>query len=316
MHDLVIVGAGPAGMTAAIYAQRYGIQATLVDPSPGGVMVSNSCIENYPGLFKKSGHEIAAAMQEQARELGAKFIKDKVTEIHKIPEGFKLTLAGSPLIQTRTIIIATGLSKRQFTAKNSERFTGNGNGIHTSINDLKSFTDLEVAVVGGGDATAIVAVTLARVAKAVHIICRTPELTVKPRNLDKLRAEPKIHPILDQTVAECTGSDRLEAVKLSNGQTLPVQALVVETGYEPRLTFQAPGLNLKTDPEGYLQVDDGMATSEPGIFAAGDLTTGSNREHHIVNAVSEGAISSSSAKAFLRQKLSEPLRGSNTSPFF
>ena len=172
MKDIIIIGAGPAGMGAAIYAQRYGMNATVIDKQFGGTMTENPEIENYPGMPGKSGMDIAAAMQAQAEKLGAEFVSQSVKKIKlNSDKTFIVSTDWDSELQAKTVLIATGLKKRILGAENEEKFKGTGVS-YCATCDGAFFKDKNVVVVGGSDSAAVAAFILSEFAEEVSIIYR------------------------------------------------------------------------------------------------------------------------------------------------
>lgn len=295
MKDIIIIGSGPAGMTAAIYAQRYGMQATVISPAVGGNMVNNPEIENYPGIPHTSGQDIAEKMKAHAEGLGAEFMERSVTEVQKLDAGFLVKTDWGEELPTQTVVMATGLKARELPAKNEKKFRGKGVS-YCAICDGAFFKDQVVAVVGGRDSAAVAALILAEFAKQVYIIYRRDKFTqMKVAHLKQVQENPKIEPVFNENVVECLGDDKLTGVKLESGKTMDLDGLFVEIGYIPCIPFETQGFSIKTNPKGVVEVGQDMCTSTPGFYAAGDITTGSNHLRQIITAASEGARASASA---------------------
>ncbi len=297
--DLAVIGAGPAGLTAAIYATRYKLKTAVFGEVLGGLVTENPWIENYPGFKLISGQELASKLVEHAKALGALLVPENVKVLEKADEGFLLTLTSGKKVRAKAVVIATGLERRKLNAKNEDRFLGKGVS-YCATCDAAFFKDKVVAVVGGGDSAAVAALLLAEYAKKVYLIYRRERFRkMQPAYVAKIMENPKIEPVLKETVVECLGKEKLEAVKLSSGRILKVDGLFVEIGFKPRIPFELRGISLEKDERGFIKVDAAMRTSEPGIFAAGDITTGSNYFQQIITAAAEGAIAADSAYKFI-----------------
>lgn len=335
MYDLIIIGSGPAGLTSAIYAARYTLKTLLIGEILGGVLSQNYLIENYPGVPNIRAFELAQKMLEQARGFGVEFKNTTVTEINKIRASLSIPREGSELskikdqrskIETggfeiacqadkclaKAIIIATGTERRKLGVPGEAELTGSGVS-YCSTCDGNFFKGKTVGVVGGGDAAIRSALDLSNIAAKVYLIHRREEFKAKPEFVQMARAKPNVEFILNANVLKCLSSpigpvgpisptDRLAAVKLDhefNGSTiLPLDGLFIEIGGIPSTKF-AQQLGLATDDQGYIKVSENMETSLPGVFAAGDVTTGSGGMKQIVCATSEGALAARSAYRYL-----------------
>ncbi|MBR9681570.1 MAG: FAD-dependent oxidoreductase [Candidatus Altiarchaeota archaeon] len=299
MKDIIIIGAGPAGMGAAIYAQRYGMQATVIDQKTGGIMVENPEVENYPGMPGKSGSDIGMAMQTHTEQLGAEFLPEKVLAIKlNTDKTFTVKTDWDKELQAKTVVIATGLKRRKLGAKNEEKFSGHGVS-YCATCDAAFFKDKMVVVVGGGDSAAVAAFILCEFAKKVTIIYRRDKFfRMKPPYLKKLKSKTNITTIFSDEVVEVNGKDSVESITLKSGKTMDVQGVFIEIGFDPQLPFATEGFTLETDEKGFIKVGADQMTNVPGLLAAGDITTASNKFYQIVTAVSEGAISADTAHKY------------------
>jgi len=301
LYDLVVVGGGPAGLTAAIYARRYGLKTVVLTEVVGGLMVENPWIENYPGFGRISGEELARRMREHAESLGAEIKLEKVKEIERKGKKFAVRGEWGTEIEARSIIIATGLERKRLNAKNEKKFAGKGVS-YCATCDAAFFRGKVVGVVGGGNSAGIAALLLSEFAKKVYIIYRRDRFyRMEPVYVKKIEENEKIEPIFNETVVECLGKEKLEGVKLKSGRVLQINGLFVEIGFEPRLPFITKGFEIECDEAGFVKVDDGMRTSVRGVFAAGDITTGSGSFRQIVTAAAEGAIAAHSAHRYLME---------------
>jgi thioredoxin reductase (NADPH) len=297
MFDLVIIGGGPAGLTAAIYGQRYGLKTLLLTDKVGGLLNDTPVVENYPGFKKVGGPELGQRMKDQAEGLGAEMRLDRVVKVSRGKGKFTVETEGGKE-ETRTVVLAPGLERRQLEAKGADKFKGKGISFCATC-DSAFFKDKPVAVVGGGNSAAVSALTLAQHASKVYVIYRRDKFfRMQPAYVKKLEKDGKVEPVFGENVVECMGGDSLERVKLESGRELEVNGLFVEIGFVPELSFDL-GFDLELDEKGFIKVDAGMRTSVEGVFAAGDVTTGSDYFWQIVTAAAEGALASKSAHEFL-----------------
>jgi len=297
MYDLAIVGGGPAGLTAAIYGQRYGLKTVVLASQVGGLLVENPLIENYPGFRSVAGPELAQAMHGHATGLGAEVRAERVVGLRKKGRSFIVrTELGQ--VEAKAVVLSHGLRRRKLGVKGEERFLGKGVS-YCATCDAPFFRGKKVAVVGGGNSAALASLILSEFASKVFIIYRRDRFfRMQPYYLQKIEGTGKIKPLFKEEIEELLGGDRLEAVKLKTGKELKVDGLFVEIGFQPDIPFETE-LKFARDGRGFLKVDPGMRTSEPGVFAAGDITTGSDYFWQIATAVAEGAIAARSAYDYL-----------------
>jgi len=297
MYDLAIIGGGPAGLTAAIYGQRYGLKTVVFTSQVGGLLVENPLIENYPGFRSIAGPELAEAMHGHATGLGAEVRAERVVELRKKGKGFIVrTELGQ--VEAKAVVLAHGLKRRKLGVKGEERFLGKGVS-YCATCDAPFFRGKKVAVVGGGNSAALASLILSEFASQVFIIYRRDRFfRMQPYYLQKIEGTGNIKPLFNEEIEELLGGDRLGAVKLKTGKELKVDGLFVEIGFQPDIPFETE-LKFAKDGRGFLKVDSGMRTSEPGVFAAGDITTGSDYFWQIATAVAEGAIAARSAYDYL-----------------
>ncbi len=298
--DLVIIGGGPAGLTAGIYAARAALDAVLLERGvPGGRAVSTEFVENYPGFSEGvGGPELMSQMESQARRFGLEVDSANVEKLIPDEAGF---LIGSDDgdIQARAVIIATGMQARALGVKGEAEFLGRGVSFCATC-DGAFFRDKEVAVIGGGDAAVEEAMFLTRFASKVYLIHRRDELRATKVVQRRAFQNPKIEFIWNSTVAEIRGSTTIEAVVIEdvrNGETrlLPVGGVFMYIGNKPNSELVS-GL-VEVDEKGYIITDENMRTSRPGIYAAGDIRRKLLRQ--VVTAVADGAIAAMAAESYL-----------------
>jgi thioredoxin reductase (NADPH) len=294
MFDLAVIGGGPAGLTAAIYGQRYGMKTVVLAGLVGGLMADNPLIENYPGFKSTTGPALTQAMQAHATSLGAEVKAEKVVEVKRKGKGFLVETEFGTRVEAKTIVLAHGLNRRKLGAKGEDKFQGKGVS-YCATCDAAFFKGKTVAVVGGGNSAALAALVLSEFASKVYIIYRRDRFfRMQPYYLKKMEKTRGIEPIFKDAVVELLGEDKLGSVKLKSGKELKVSGLFVEIGFKPEVPFKTD-FTLDEDEKGFIRVDAGMRTSVPGVFAAGDTTTGSDYFWQIATAVGEGAIAARSA---------------------
>jgi thioredoxin reductase (NADPH) len=304
MYDTAIIGGGPAGLTAAIYLQRYGLKSIVFSDKMGGLIIENPFIENYPGFKSIDGAELGARMKEQAESLGAVVQMGKVVSVGREGKIFTLKTEWDDEVKARTVILAPGLKRKKLGAKNEEKFLGKGVSYCTTC-DGPLFKNKTAVVVGGGDSAGVAALLLEKFAGKIYVIHRREEFRMQDAYLKLLKSSKKISILLNETVAECAGEKKLEKVFLSSGKEIKTDGLFVEIGFEPPEQIKT-SFKVESDKNGFIKVNEDMSTGTPGVFAAGDITTGSNNLHQIITAASEGAIAADSVRLYCLKTIHEP----------
>ncbi|ASI99476.1 thioredoxin-disulfide reductase [Thermococcus celer] len=302
--DVLIIGAGPAGFTAAIYAARFGLETIIISKDLGGNMALTDTIENYPGFLRISGAELTNRMHEQVKNLGVDVIFDEVERIdptecayYEGPCKFAVKTRNGKEYRARTIIIAVGAAPRKLHVPGEEKLTGRGVS-YCATCDGPLFKGKKVIVVGGGNTALQEALYLKEIGVDVTLVHRRDKFRADKILQDRFRASG-IPTILNTVVTEIIGEEKVEAVKLKNRVTgeervMEIDGVFIFIGYEPKTDF-VRHLGI-TDEYGYIPVDMGMRTKVKGIFAAGDIT---NVFKQIAVAVGQGAIAANSAKELL-----------------
>ena len=298
MYDIAIVGAGPAGMTAAIYACRAGLSALVFEGEVcGGQMLLTPEIENYPGLPGTSGAALATAMREQMLALGASLVERRVKAAEKTADGFRLT-AGKQTYDARTVVLATGAQRRHLGVPGEERLAHRGVS-YCAVCDGSFFRGREVAVVGGGNTALEDALYLAGICPRVWLIHRRADFRAQAHLVERLHAEPKIEFLPSSAVTEIRGGDRVESILVGTPhgeRELPVSAVFVAVGLVADNAAFA-GL-VELDESGYIRAGADTRTTCHGVFAAGDTRTAPLRQ--IVTAAADGAAAATAAEQYLR----------------
>lgn len=299
MYDIVIVGGGPAGMTAAIYGLRAGKTVMLIEGTTfGGQITLSPHVENYPGIAGMSGSEFAAAMSMQVTSLGVEMEYTKVTGIRD-NKSSKTVITEDGEIEGKTVILATGVSHRKLGVSREEELTGQGVS-YCAVCDGAFFRDMDVAVVGGGSTALQDAGFLSEYCKTVSVIHRRDEFRGEPALVEKLKGKDNVRFVLDSVVTELIGSDVLEGVKVRNKKTgeeseLKLDGLFVAIGQTPRNDIF--GDVVKLNESGYILSSEDCMTSVPGIFAAGDCRTKEVRQ--LTTATADGSVAALAACEFI-----------------
>ncbi len=300
--DLVTIGGGPAGMTAAIYGARYGLKTLLLESAVlGGAQATSPGIENYPGFTFISGMDLADRMKEQVKKAGAT-IKEiaEVSSVKKSENGFDVeTRRGT--FHAKAIVFATGGGHRKLKVPGEEEFTGRGVS-YCATCDGPLFREKTVAVVGGGNTAVTEALYLAELTGKTYLIHRRDELRAE-KALQNQIFESSVEILWDTIVKEIRGEQVVKSLLLENVKTkeqreLEVDGVFIALGVEP-LSQLAKDLGVETNDYGEIKVDKLQRTNIPGVYAAGDVT---DTMKQIVVAAAGGAIAADSAYKFIRQQ--------------
>lgn len=289
MYDLVIIGAGPAGMAAAIYAKRARLNAIVVEREGcGGQMAQTYEVDNYPGFPGISGFDLGTKMKEHAVGLGAEIIYDDIKSIKKVDEKFILTYDTGSEVETKGIIIASGATHSKLGVPGEEKFAGAGVS-YCATCDGAFFSKKSVAVVGGGDVAIEDAIFLSRIAKDVTLIHRRGELRGAASLQESLKQCENVNILWDTVVESINGDKRVETLSLKNVKDnedfqLFVNGVFIAVGITPVKT-QIEGLLCNAG--GYIIADEDCRTNIKGVYAAGDVR--GKRLRQIVTAVADGA---------------------------
>jgi len=304
-YEVVIVGGGPAGFTAGLYASRAGLKSLLVERGMfGGQMVNAALVENYPGFPEGiSGSELGSLMHQQAVRYGLEVVTAEVTSVAPRQPYSVSTTEGS--FESAAIIIAAGSEYRKLGAIGEERLSGHGVS-YCATCDGFLFRDREVAVVGGGDIAITDALELSRHAKKVYVIHRRDQLRAGQVLQQQAFAQPKLEFTWDTVVEEVIGEELVKGLRLRNVKThqlstLEVAGVFVAVGLTPNSQYFSN--IVKRDDAGHIITDETMATSALGVFAAGDIRKNSARQ--IAAAVGDGATAAMSAFRYLQGQSSE-----------
>jgi thioredoxin reductase (NADPH) len=297
IYDLIIIGAGPAGLTASIYASRYKMKHLVFAKEPGGQMNEIHKIENWPGEISISGFELARRMVEQAKNLGAEIKSESIVKIEKGSGGFKI-FSSTGEYSAKNVIFTIGTEYKTLNIPGEKEFKGKGVS-YCATCDAAFFKGKTVSVVGGGNSAAAATLLLAEYAEKIYLIYRGEKLKCDPAFQEKISASEKIEVIFDTNVREIRGEDgnKVDKVvldkKYNDSEDLEVQGVFVEIGSEPGIELLRP-LGVETDEKNFIKVGPDNETNVPGIYAAGDVTTGSNGMRQIITAAAEGAVAAGS----------------------
>ncbi len=301
MEDLIIIGAGPAGLTAGLYASRARLRTVLLEKlAPGGQILTTDFVENYPGFPEGlSGFELVDRMKRQAENFGLKIAGKEVVRLELTP-GKKMVFTDKEAMETKALILTTGASPRKLGIEGEGLLTGKGVS-YCATCDGPFYRDQEVAVIGGGDTAVEEAIFLTKFAGRVHLVHRRDELRATKLLQERVKAAEKVNLVWDSVPTRILGQAGVEALELKNVKTneistLPVEGVFVFIGYNPSNDLLAD-LSLDFDDLGFVKTDDNMETSIPGVFAAGDIRSKLLRQ--VSTAVGDGATAAFAAERFI-----------------
>lgn len=306
VYDLLIIGSGPAGMGAAVYAVRAGLKAAVVDRSPvsGGQVLSTYEVDNYLGLPGLSGGELSDKFRGHADRLGVQFITADVQGIRRSaePQTEYIIHTDQAVLRTRTVILATGASHSLLGVPGEKELAGMGVS-YCATCDGAFYKNSTVAVVGGGDVAVEDAVFLAGICRKVYLIHRRDRLRAADSLCKRLFSLENVEVLWDSEVKEILGSDLVEGVSVYNNKNreqnrLEVEGVFIAVGVVPDTDIFKGFVEM--DERGYIMADETCVTSEQGIYAAGDIRKKAMRQ--IITAVADGANAVHSAQEFLNQR--------------
>ncbi|MCJ7827868.1 FAD-dependent oxidoreductase [Patescibacteria group bacterium] len=301
--DLAIVGSGPAGLTASIYASRYRVAHIVYGKRQGGTIGYAHAVENYPGFVSISGLDLMAQVEEQAKKLGAQVEYDPVAKIVKKGSFFQLETKSGSQVEVKTLILATGTSRRKLGVSGEVGLLGRGVSYCTTC-DAPFFKDKTIALIGGSDGAVSGAIHAAAFAKKVYLIYRGDQLRAEPVWVKKAQDNPKIEVIYQTNVVKILGEKLVSGVGLDrawqNQKTLGLEGVFIEIGGIPE-NMLGEFLKLAVNEVGYLKVNRKMETSLEGVYGAGDNTDFWPHFQQVVAAQAMGAMAASSVYEYLRR---------------
>lgn len=301
MYDLIIIGAGPAGLSAAVYGRRAGLSLLVIEQTPmgGGQVVTTYEVDNYLGLPGIGGFELAQKFRQHADDLGADFHSGKVTRIDIDGEKKKVETAAGTVFEARTLILASGAEHAKLGVPGEDVFRGQGVS-YCATCDGAFFRKRDVAVIGGGDVAVEDAVYLSRFCRRVWLIHRRDSLRAAKSLQEKLFACENVEVVWDSVLLAIEGSDLVEKIRIRNikeeaEREISVEGVFIAVGMHPD-TEACAGV-VDCDENGWVIAGEDCETNVPGIYAAGDVRTKKLRQ--IVTAVADGACAVASAERYL-----------------
>ena len=302
-YDVIVIGAGPGGMTAALYASRGNLSVLMLDRGVyGGQMNNTAEVENYPGFKSILGPDLAKEMYDSSTQFGAEYAYGTVTGVTVQADGTKLVTTEDDTFETKALIIATGSEHRKLGVPGEEEYGGRGVS-YCAVCDGAFFRNKDVAVVGGGDSAIEEGTYLAQIVDSVNVFHRRDQLRAQKILQDRAFANEKMHFTWDTVVTEIVGDgQKVTGVKTHNKKTgedreVPVAAVFIYVGILP-ITEPFKDLGI-TDEEGWIVTDDQMKTKIPGIFAVGDVRKKNLRQ--ITTAVGDGGIAGQQAFNYIEE---------------
>jgi thioredoxin reductase (NADPH) len=300
MHDVIIIGGGPAGLAAGIYAVRRGLTTLIIEKKmPGGQLLTIKEIENYPGFGVILGEELAARMTEQAKRLGVEIVMDEAMEMELHGE-VKTIKAHDKEYAAKAVILAMGGEYTRLGVKGERKLTGRGVSFCATC-DGPFFKNRVIAVVGGGNKAVGDALYMSEIAKKTYLIHRRDTLRAEETNQEKLK-EHGVELLLDTVIEEIVGGPLVTSIKTKNVKTgkvheLPVDGVFVSIGVLPKTEVEEKA-GVAVSEKGFIKVDRDQQTNISGVFAAGDVTGGVMQ---ITTAVGDGCVAALSAYSYIKK---------------
>ncbi|MBW6462541.1 MAG: thioredoxin-disulfide reductase [DPANN group archaeon] len=305
MYDTIIIGNGPAGLSAAIFAARSNLKTIVIGEKLGGQASDAHLIENYPGFPSISGFELMKKFENHAKIQGVEIIYTRAQKFKKNDKKHTFTITtGDNEYETKTIILALGTTTRKLNISGETEYLGRGVS-YCATCDGAFFRNKTIAVIGGGDVALSATLYLAELAKKIYLIHRRQDFRGEPIKLKKIKESKNIELVLDTVPTGITGEITVTGLKTKNLKTnqeqeIKLNGVFIEIGSTPT-TVLAQELRIKLDEKGYINVDPAQHTNTPGIFAAGDITTNSNYFRQVITAAAEGSIAADSAFKFIKE---------------
>lgn len=310
--DVIILGAGIAGLSAGMYSGRFGLKTLIIGEMPGGIITTAHLIENYPGVLSIKGVDMGNVFLEHAKKFGAKIKFAKVTDIEKIAAGsdgsasssagasscssFKVKTTSEEFIG-KTLIFATGTKHGKLGVPGEKEFNAKGVS-YCALCDAAFFKDKTVCLVGGGDSSAIEALILAEYCKKVYMFVRKDYLRAEPINHKKVMENPKIEVRFKTEIAEIKGKKKVESVVLKSGEEMPLDGVFIAIGNIP-VSELASKLGVELDEKDQIKINRDAETNIPGVFAAGDVCDVPFKQ--AITGAAQGVIASYFANRYLKK---------------
>ena len=294
VYDTIIIGAGSAWLPAGMYASRYKLSNIIIGELPGGALATSHCVENWPGVLSESGKTIMDAFAEHAIVAGSTILQERVERVAKDGEyAYTVTTSTGKVYQSRTVILATGNKYKKLGVPGEAELIGQGVS-YCATCDGNFFQNLKVAVVGGGNTAITEALYLAEICSEVHILIRTDKIRAEDIWVDKARKHSNIIFHYFTEVAEIQwGMMGMTGILCKDGSTLALDGIFIAVGNEP-FTGLVDHLSPEKDQEWCLVVDKRQETTVKWLYAAGDVTTNSNKFRQTIMSAAEGCLAANS----------------------
>lgn len=291
-YDLIIIGAGSAGYPTGMYASRYKIKNLIIGAQPGGALATSHKVENYPGTLSAGGAEIMENFKAHAVNAGSEILQELVTKVDKIEWGFEVTTSSGKVFTSKYVVLATGNKYRHLWAKGEEEFLGKWVS-YCATCDGMFFQKLDVVIVWWGNTALTEALYLADICNKVYIVHRKDTFRAEDIWVEQAKKRENIEFVLNEEVEEIAGSMFVEKIILKSGKELKADGIFVAVWSDPN-TSLVHHLEPKMDNEGCLVVDARQQSSVPGLYAAGDVTTNSNKFKQTIMSAAEWCLAANS----------------------
>ena len=291
-YDLIIIGAGSAGYPTGMYASRYKIKNLIIGGQPGGALATSHKVENYPGTASASGKEIMDNFKDHAVGAGSEILEEMVTELNKNGDHFQIKTSSRKEFTSKFVVLATGNNYRHLGAKWEEEMLGKWVS-YCATCDGMFFKGRDVVLVGGWNTALTEALYLAEICNKVYIVHRRDTFRAEDIWVEQAKKVENIEFVLNEEVEEISGKFFVEEIKLKSGKSLKADGIFVAIGSDPN-TKLVDHMSPEKDDEGCLVVDARQETTIPGLFAAGDVTTNSNKFKQTIMSAAEGCLAADS----------------------
>ncbi len=304
--DVLVIGSGMAGLSAAVYAARYNLKTLVIGHEFGGATSTAWTIENYPGYLAIDGYDLMVKVKEQAEKIGAEIVTDKVVSLERNGDFFLARTEEGREIETKAIVLACGAARKLLDLPREKEFA-EGKGVHYCTTcDGPLYKEKIVAVVGAGD-SAVKGLNLAiQYAQKIYWLIRSDKIKAEPFNYEKIKKYfgNKIEIQYNTSIKELRGQQRLESLLLNDGRELAVDGLFVEIGSIPEVGL-AHDVGVELDELGFIKVNAMMETNVPGIYAAGDVTNFFGHFKQDITAAAMGSVAATSAFKHIQHRREE-----------
>jgi thioredoxin reductase (NADPH) len=307
-YDVIVVGAGPAGLSAALYSARYRLKTLLIGETIGGQLANAGIVDDYPGLIEVEASELVQRFVKHVSKHGVPIVRDRVENIKREVDFFKIYTRGGRTYRSRAVIIAVGLERKKLGVPGEAEFAGRGVS-YCTVCDVPFFKGKRIVIVGGGNAGVTGAIHAVGYASKIYLVTRGDKLRAFPVYVETLnKYRDKVEIILNSTVVEIGGDKEVKYAVIKNlrtGETrkVEVEGVFIEIGNQPPTDFFKK-IGLEVDEKGLIDVKPGGYTNIEGIFAAGDCAGGKNKYYYqqVITSAAEGAIAADAAFKWIIQK--------------